>query len=59
MAFEIEEVEVDDYDPIKLVTVLFPKLSISDGLSAYAEELHKRFEHEEFWADPCWQEPLT
>ncbi len=57
MAFEIEEREVEKYDPISLVKVLYPNLSISDGLDTYAAELTKRFEHEEFWSDPCWAEP--
>jgi hypothetical protein len=57
MAFEIEEREVEKY-PIALVKVLYPNLSISKGLDVYASELTKRFEHEEFWSDPCWSEPL-
>ena len=58
MAFEIEEREVEDYDPVALVSTLYPKLSLNDALDTYAAELTKRFEHEEFWSDPCWSEPL-
>lgn len=57
MAFEIEEVEVDSYDPIKLAQTLYPHLPIEQGLDALFAEMKKRNEHEEFWADPCWSEP--
>lgn len=58
MAFEIEEVEVSEYDPIKLVRTLYPNMNVSDALDVYASELTKRFEHEEFWSDSCWTQPL-
>lgn len=58
MACEKEEHEYD-YDPIQMARLLYPNLSIDEGLNVIHEEMKRKAEHDEFWSDPCWAEEIT
>lgn len=55
MAFEIEEIDVEEDS----LTILF-NLADATGVSVSAllAERKKVQAYEEFWADPCWIQPL-
>jgi len=56
MAFEIEELDVDDQDPLLNLHIL----SLMTGVSipVIMKERERLQAAEEFWSDPCWIEPL-
>ena len=63
MAFEIEVIEVEEYDPIKLMFTVVDALnranpSLNYSTSKYLSDKKKKEEYDEFWSDICWTQPL-
>lgn len=63
MAFEIEEIEVEEYDPIGLMFKVVDALKkanpkLNYACSQYLADKKKQREYDEFWSDICWTTPL-
>lgn len=60
MAFEIEEIEIEEYDPVKLMFTVVDtmrKAGHDYSCSKYLAEKKAKEEYDEFWSDICWTMP--